>query len=80
MTVFRMDVHRQSGEVRLWVETPCGFKRIMEWADLEGVKEFAEMLLSFYNSLLPNTVSEMISISFRSYFQAEGGLSRPKIY
>ena len=50
MTVFRIDVHRKSGEVRLWVKAPCGFGPIMGWADVEGVKEFAKMLLDFYSS------------------------------
>jgi len=49
MTLFRVDVSRQTGEVMLWMEVPCGFKPIIGWAHLEGVKEFAEMLLDFYN-------------------------------
>lgn len=49
MTVFRIDVHRKSGEVLMWIETLCGLRPIIGWADLEGVKEFAEMLLDFYN-------------------------------
>ena len=49
MTVFRIDVHRKSGVVMLWMKTPCGFKPIIGWADLEGVKEMAETLLDFYN-------------------------------
>ena len=50
MTTFRMDVHRKSGEVMLWLETLYGPKPIMGWADLEGVREFAEMLLDFHSS------------------------------
>ena len=50
MTTFRMDVHRRSGEVMLWLETLYGPKPIMGWADLEGVREFAEMLLDFHSS------------------------------
>ena len=34
----------------LWMEAPCGFRPIIGWAHLEGVKEFSEMLLDFYNS------------------------------
>ncbi len=49
MTLFRIDVSRQTGAVMLWMEVPCGFKPIIGWTHLEGVKEFAEMLLEFYN-------------------------------
>jgi hypothetical protein len=31
------------------MEVPCGFKPIIGWTHLDGVKEFAEMLLEFYN-------------------------------
>ena len=50
MTLFRIDISRQTGAVMLLMEAPCGFKPIIGWAHLEGVKEFAEMLLEFYNS------------------------------
>ena len=50
MTLFRIDVSRETGAVMLWMEAPCGFKPIIGWTHLEGVKEFAEMLLDFYNS------------------------------
>jgi len=50
MTVFRLDVHRKSGEVMLWMETACGLKPIIGWAELEGVREFAKMLLDFYEA------------------------------
>jgi hypothetical protein len=50
MTVFRIDVHRKSGEVMLWMETPCGPKPIIGWADLQGVREFSGMLLDFYEA------------------------------
>ena len=50
MTLFRIDVSRETGAVMLLTEAPCGFKPIIGWAHLEGVKEFAEMLLDFYNS------------------------------
>lgn len=50
MTLFRIDVRRESGAIMLWMKTPCGFRQIIGWADLEGVKEFAEMLLDFYKS------------------------------
>ena len=50
MTLFRIDVSRETGVVMVWMEAPCGFKPIIGWAHLEGVKEFAEILLDFYNS------------------------------
>ena len=50
MTLFRIDISRETGAVMLWVEAPCGFKPIMGWAEMDGVKEFGEMLLDFYNS------------------------------
>jgi len=45
-----MDVSRETGAIMLWMEAPCGFKPIIGWAYLEGVREFAGMLLDFYNS------------------------------
>ena len=50
MTFFRIGVNRESGAVTIWMEAPCGMKPIIVCADLEGVKEFAEMLLDFYNT------------------------------
>lgn len=50
MTFFRIGVNRESGAVTVWMEAPCGLKPIIVCADLEGVKEFAEMLLDFYNT------------------------------
>jgi len=49
MTLFRIDVSRETGEVMLFMEAPCGFKPVIGWPHLEGVKEFTEMLLDFYN-------------------------------
>ena len=50
MAIYQIDVCRKSGAVMLWMETPCGPRPIIGWAHLDGVKEFAEMLLDFYNS------------------------------
>ena len=50
MTTFRIDVSRERGTVTLWMEAPCGFKPIIGWAHVEGVKEFGDMLLDFYNA------------------------------
>ncbi|MFC1985753.1 hypothetical protein ACFLWC_02020 [Chloroflexota bacterium] len=50
MTHFRIDVSRETGAIMLLTEAPCGFNPTIGWSHLEGVKEFAEMLLEFYNS------------------------------
>jgi len=50
MTHFRLDVSRQTGTATLWMatDTPCGFKPVIGWPSIGGVKEFAEMLLDIY--------------------------------
>ena len=50
MTHFRIDVSRETGAIMVWTEAPCGFQPTIGWSNLEGVKEFAEMLLDFYSS------------------------------
>lgn len=50
MTFFQIGVNKDSGKVGIWLEAPCGeMKPILICADLDGVKEFADMLLNFYN-------------------------------
>ena len=51
MTYFRLDVSRQTGIATLWMpaDTPCGFKPVLGWPHIDGVKEFAEMLLDIYH-------------------------------
>jgi len=50
MTQFRLDVSRETGSVTLWMaaDTPCSFKPVLGWPHMDGVKEFAEMLLGIY--------------------------------
>ncbi len=50
MTRFRLDVSRQTGTATLWkaTDTPCGFRPVLGWSSMDGVKEFAEMLLDIY--------------------------------
>ena len=50
MTPFRLDVSRQTGTATLWIaaDTPCGFRPVLGWPSIDGVKEFAEMLLDVY--------------------------------
>lgn len=50
MTLFQIGVDSESGSVTIWMEAACGLKPILVCADLEGVREFAGMLLDFYNS------------------------------
>jgi hypothetical protein len=48
MTHFRLDVSRETGEATLWMEaeeTACGYKPILAWPSMDGVREFAWMLL-----------------------------------
>ena len=51
MSVFRIDTHGKSGTVTLWMEAPCGFIPIIGWESMNGVKEFANMLLEFCNHM-----------------------------
>jgi len=50
MTFFQIGVNKESGTVTICMEAPCGLKTILVCDDLGGVKEFADMLLDFYNS------------------------------
>jgi len=48
MTNFRLDVSRETGTATLWMatkETACGYKPVLAWPSMDGVKEFAQMLL-----------------------------------
>jgi hypothetical protein len=52
MTNFRLDVSRKTGEAMLWMgtdETACGYKPVLAWPSMEGVREFAHMLLEIYS-------------------------------
>lgn len=49
MTNFQIDINKRSGAVTIWLEAPCGLKPILICHDLEGMKEFGEMLLNFYS-------------------------------
>ena len=50
MTLFRIEVSRETGAVMLFMKVPCGFKPVIGWPHLDGMKEFANMLLDFYYS------------------------------
>ena len=49
MTLFRMDVSRETGAVMLYIESACGFRPLVGWSSMDGAKEFAEMLLDIYH-------------------------------
>ena len=49
MTLFRIDVSKETGEVMLWMETRCGFRPAIGWSNMNGLREFAEMLLDVYS-------------------------------
>ena len=63
----------------LWLETPCGFKQpLIRWADLEGVKQLADILLDFYHHQMEEGRTkdhEMKAISDKLLEQALGGLN-----
>jgi hypothetical protein len=49
MTNFRLDVSQETGEATLWMEakeTACGYKPVLAWPSMNGVREFAQMLLT----------------------------------
>lgn len=53
MTNFRLDVSRDMGKATLWMateETACGYKPVLAWLSMDGVKDFALMLLEIYGS------------------------------
>ena len=50
MSFFQVGVNKKSGAVTIWMEAPCGLKPILVCADMEGLREFGNMLLDFYNS------------------------------
>jgi hypothetical protein len=64
MTNFRLDVSRETGEATLWMETQetaCGYKPILAWPSMNGVKEFAHMLLEIDRSRKEETHEQLNS-------------------
>ena len=49
MTHLRIDVSRETGEVMLFMEARCGFRPIIGWHSIDGLKEFADTLLDIYH-------------------------------
>ena len=53
MTNFRLDVSQETGTATLWMatdETVCGYKPILAWPGMDGVRDFALMLLEIDRS------------------------------
>jgi hypothetical protein len=50
VTVFQLSVNPSSGAVTIWIEAACGLRPLRVCADLEGVREFGQMLLDFYHA------------------------------
>ena len=51
MRQFRLDVSRKTGITTLWMSTnksPCGYTPLIGWSTIDGLREFAEMLLDMY--------------------------------
>jgi hypothetical protein len=49
MSNFRLDVSRETGAATLWMatsETACGFKPVLAWPNMDGVRDFAYILLN----------------------------------
>jgi hypothetical protein len=50
VTRYRLDVCNKTGAITVWMqsdETPCGFVPVIGWSNIDGVREFADMLLDF---------------------------------
>jgi len=48
MTNFRLDISQETGEATLWMkaeETACGYKPVLAWPSMDGVRDFTRMLL-----------------------------------
>ncbi len=50
MTQFHLDVNRKTGEVHLWMKGDQGpsLVPIIGWENIDGMQEFADMLLGWY--------------------------------
>lgn len=58
MRRFRLDVSRKTGVTTLWMSTdqsPCGYTPLIGWSNINGLREFAEMLLDMYGHNLRQT-------------------------
>ena len=55
MNRFKLGISRKAGFVTLWMATnelPCGYTPLIGWSNINGLKEFAEMLLDMYRHSL----------------------------
>ena len=72
MTLFRIDVQRNTGTVTLYIETACGAKPVIGWTNIDGVKEFAEMLLDFYQNRKRSEDKKVTAVSNELLTEALG--------
>ena len=73
MTRFKVEVDRRTGKVLLWMECSCGcgFVPVLGWDDLDGMEEFAHMLLDLCHKIRSERNRERIrEISDRLLRQA----------
>jgi len=54
LTVLRVDVSKHTGEVMLLEETACGFRPVIGWPDISGLRDFAETLLGICSHINDN--------------------------
>ncbi len=45
LSAMRVDVSRETGEVRLFMDTACGFRPVISWPGKNGMEDFAMALL-----------------------------------
>ncbi len=77
MTQFRLDINKRNGEVRLWMKGNCGscLIPIIGWDNIEGMKEFAEMLLGWYaENKADRQVNEISENLLRQAFGDDDGV------
>lgn len=49
MTLFRVDVSGETEAVMLYMRSEHGLRPLIGWPSMDGMKEFAEMLLDTYH-------------------------------
>ncbi len=63
MTVFQISLNRGTGAVTIWIEAACGLKPVLVCVGLEGVREFAQMLLDFYQARMKEKKKRVAELS-----------------
>lgn len=82
MTHYRLEVCNKTGVITVWMQsenTPCGYVPIIAWNDMNGVREFAEMLLDFCDyrrkdiERVKKTSDYIIQQAIGEYYTNDGG-------